>query len=181
LAIGVIGVYHVVKSFRSTSGKLDFSILFNPPKDRGDINFWVSIAIDVVSILAHVGLCIFMVPNFPWYFFMIYGFLYTTIMSYVTARMEGSDGQFVSRRLVREASGIAGAKYFVYQGIENWYAPMPIHNYGTATLHIREIELPGAGLPGVIKAESLVFHVVMSSSRMFSQFLWILAPMPSGS
>lgn len=181
LAIGVIGVYHVVKSFRSSSGKLDFSILFNPPKDRGDINFWVSIAIYVVSTLAYVALCLFLVPNFPWYFFIIYGFLYTPIISYITARMEGIAGQFVSLPLVREASFIAGAKYFGYQGIEIWYAPIPIHNYGEATVHFREIELTGTSLRGIIKAEIVVFPVVMIASLLFSQFLWRLAPIPSGS
>lgn len=181
LAIGVIGVYHVVKSFRSSSGKLDFSILFNPPKDRGDINFWVSIAIYVVSTLAYVGLCLFLVPDFPWYFFIIYGFLYTPIISYITARMEGIAGQFVSLPLVREASFIAGAKYFGYQGIEIWYAPIPIHNYGEATVHFREIELTGTSLRGIIKAEIVVFPVVMIASLLFSQFLWRLAPIPSGS
>lgn len=181
LAIGVIGVYHVVKSFRGTSGKLDFSLLFNPPKDRGDINFWVSIAIYVVSTLAYVSLCVFLVPNFPWYFFIIYGFLYTPIISYITARMEGIAGQFVSLPLVREASFIAGAKYFGYQGIEIWYAPIPIHNYGEATVHFREIELTGTSLRGIIKAEIVVFPVVMIASLLFSQFLWRLAPIPSGS
>ncbi len=181
LAIGVIGVYHVVKSFRSTSGKLDFSLLFNPPKDRGDINFWVSIAIYVASTLAYVALCVFLVPNFPWYFFIIYGFLYTPIISYITARMEGIAGQFVSLPLVREASFIAGAKYFGYQGIEIWYAPIPIHNYGEATVHFREIELTGTSLRGIIKAEIVVFPVVMIASLLFSQFLWRLAPIPSGS
>ncbi|MFW5733521.1 MAG: peptide transporter [Oceanidesulfovibrio sp.] len=181
LAIGVIGVYHVVKSFRSASGKLDFSLLFNPPKDRGDINFWVSIGIYVVSTLAYIAMCLWLVPNFPWYFFVIYGFLYTPIISYITARMEGIAGQFVSLPLVREASFIAGAKYFGYQGIEIWYAPIPIHNYGEATVHFREIELTGTSLRGIIKAEIVVFPVVMIASLLFSQFLWRLAPIPSGS
>lgn len=181
LAIGVIGIYHVIKSFRGASGTLDFSLLFNPPRDRGDINFWVSIAIYVVSTLAYIAMCVYLVPNFPWYFFVVYGFLYTPIISYISARMEGIAGQFVSLPLVREASFIAGAKYFGYQGIEIWYAPIPIHNYGDATVHFREIELTGTSLRGIIKAEIVVFPVVMIASLLFSQFLWRLAPIPSGS
>ncbi|TVM19981.1 peptide transporter [Oceanidesulfovibrio indonesiensis] len=181
LAIGVIGIYHVIKSFRGVSGTLDFSLLFNPPRDRGDINFWVSIAIYVVSTLAYIAMCVYLVPNFPWYFFVVYGFLYTPIISYISARMEGIAGQFVSLPLVREASFIAGAKYFGYQGIEIWYAPIPIHNYGDATVHFREIELTGTSLRGIIKAEIVVFPVVMIASLLFSQFLWRLAPIPSGS
>ena len=48
---------------------------------------------------------------FPWIFFLLYGFVYTPLISYITARMEGIAGQFVSLPLVREASFIAGAKY----------------------------------------------------------------------
>ena len=180
LAIGLIGVWYVVKSFRqSGGGKLDFGILFRPHKERGDINFWVSIGIYVASTLAYIGFCLILVPSFPWIFFVLYGFIYTPIISYITARMEGIAGQFVSLPLVREASFIAGAKFFGYQGIEIWYAPIPIHNYGEATVQFRQIELTGTSLRGIIKAELVVFPVVMAASLIFSQFLWQLAPIPS--
>jgi hypothetical protein len=80
---------------------------------------------------------------------------------------------------VREASFIAGAKYFGYQGIEIWYAPIPIHNYGSATVSFREIELTGTSIRGIIKSEIVVFPVVMIASLLFSQFIWRLAPIPS--
>jgi len=121
------------------------------------------------------------VPQFPWLFFVLYGFIYTPVISYITARMEGIAGQFVSLPLVREASFIAGAKFFGYQGIEIWYAPIPIHNYGKATVDFREIELTGTSLRGIIKAEIVVFPVVMVASLLFSQFIWQLAPIPSAS
>lgn len=183
LAIGAIGIYSVVRSFRSTGrqGKLDFSLLLNPPKGRGDINLWISIGIYVVSTIAYILLCVWLVPSFPWIFFAAYGFIYTPLVSYITARMEGIAGQFVSLPLVREASFIAGAKYFGYQGIEIWYAPIPIHNYGEATVQFRQIELTGTSLRGIIKAEIVVFPVVMAASLIFSQFLWQLAPIPSSS
>jgi hypothetical protein len=170
----------VVKSFSGRGGtRADFSALFNPPPGRGDIGFWLSIGIYVCSTLAYVLLCVALVPTFPWVFFVVYGFVYTPIVSYVTARMEGLAGQFVSLPLVREASFIAGARYFGYQGIEIWYAPIPIHNYGQATVGFREIELTGTSLRGIIKTEFVVFPVVMVASLLFSQFIWQLAPIPS--
>jgi hypothetical protein len=81
--------------------------------------------------------------------------------------MEGIAGQFVSLPLVREASFIAGAKFFGYQGIEIWYAPIPIHNYGEATVNFRQIELTGTSIRGIIKAEIVVFPVVMTASLLF--------------
>ncbi|MFP7754626.1 peptide transporter [Thermodesulfobacteriota bacterium B35] len=182
LAIGVIGVWTVIRSFREEEARRGtWHDLFNPPPGRGDFNFWIAIGIYVCSTLAYVLLCVWLVPNFPWIFFLGYGFIYTPVISYITARMEGIAGQFVSLPLVREASFIAGAKYFGYQGIEIWYAPIPIHNYGAATVGFREIELTGTSLRGIIKAELVVFPIVMVSSLLFSQFIWRLAPIPSAS
>ncbi len=182
LAIGVIGIWQVAKSLRQGGvGGAAYKALFDTNKARGDINFWVSIAIYVFSTLAYIGLCLWLVPQFPWLFFVLYGFIYTPLISYITARMEGIAGQFVSLPLVREASFIAGARFFGYQGIEIWYAPIPIHNYGKATVDFREIELTGTSLRGIIKAEIVVFPVVMVASLLFSQFIWQLAPIPSAS
>lgn len=182
LAIGCIGIWAVVRSFgKNNSGRGSFKDLFKPNPARGDINFWISIAIYVFSTLAYVGLCLWLVPNFPWVFFLGYGFIYTPLISYITARMEGIAGQFVSLPLVREASFIAGARFFGYQGIEIWYAPIPIHNYGETTVHFRQIELTGTSLRGIIKAELVVFPVVIIASLLFSQFIWRLAPIPSAS
>jgi len=180
LAIGVIGVWSVLRSFGQDGPERgSFRDLFRPPPGRGDFNFWISIAIYVCSTLSYVGLCVWLVPNFPWMFFLGYGFIYTPIISYITARMEGIAGQFVSLPLVREASFIAGARYFGYQGIEIWYAPIPIHNYGEATVNFRQIELTGTSIRGIIKTEMVVFPVVMIASLLFSQFIWRLAPLPS--
>jgi len=180
LAIGLIGVWSVVRSFKTQDGQRGtLHDLFHPPAGRGDFNFWIAIGIYIFSTLSYVALCAWLVPSFPWVFFLAYGFIYTPIISYITARMEGIAGQFVSLPLVREASFIAGARFFGYQGIEIWYAPIPIHNYGEATVQFRQIELTGTSLRGIIKAELLVFPIVMIASLLFSQFIWRLAPIPS--
>jgi hypothetical protein len=183
LAIGAIGIWHVLRSLLATDSQNRGSLkdLFQPPPGRGDFSIWISIGIYVFSTLTYVALCVWLVPNFPWIFFLGYGFIYTPIISYITARMEGIAGQFVSLPMVREFSFIAGAKYFGYQGIEIWYAPIPIHNYGEATVHFRQIELTGTSIRGIIKAELVVFPVVIVSSLLFSQFIWQLAPIPSAS
>jgi hypothetical protein len=183
LAIAVIGIWHVMRSFvqQPAGHSSRWRDLFRPPPGRGDFNFWISIGIYVFSTLAYVGLCVWLVPTFPWIFFLCYGFVYTPLVSYITARMEGIAGQFVSLPLIREASFIAGAKFFGYQGIEIWYAPIPIHNYGEATVNFRQIELTGTSIRGIIKAEIVVFPVVMIASLLFSQFIWRLAPIPSSS
>jgi len=181
LAIAFIGIWHVAASFKKSDASKRGSLrdLFRPPPGRGDFNFWISIGIYIFSTISYVSLCLWLVPNFPWIFFIGYGFLYPPIVSYITARMEGIAGQFVSLPLVREISFIAGAKYFGYQGIEIWYAPIPIHNYGEATVNFRQIELTGTSIRGIIKSEIVVFPIVMIASLLFSQFIWRLAPIPS--
>jgi len=181
LAIALIGIWHVIRSFgsRGAGQRGTLKDLFRPPPGRGDFNFWIAVGIYVFSTVSYDLLCLWLVPNFPVVFFLAYGFVYTPIVSYITARMEGIAGQFVSLPLVREASFIAGAKYFGYQGIEIWYAPIPIHNYGEATVKFREIELTGTSIRGIIKSEIVVFPVVMVASLLFSQFIWRLAPIPS--
>ncbi|MFH1887034.1 MAG: peptide transporter [Pseudomonadota bacterium] len=179
-AIAVVGIWHVIRSLGAAQRKSrgSFSELFSPPPGRGDFNFWIAIGIYVASTLAYVGLCMALVPSFPWIFFLAYGFVYTPVVSYITARMEGIAGQFVSLPMVREASFIAGARFFGYHGIEVWYAPIPIHNYGEAVVGFREIELTGTSIRGVIKSEIVVFPIVMVASLVFSQFIWRLAPLP---
>ena len=181
LAIAFIGIWHVARSFKKSDSSTKGTLrdLFRPPPGRGDFNFWISIGIYVFSTISYVLLCLWLVPNFPWIFFIGYGFIYTPVVSYITARMEGIAGQFVSLPLVREISFIAGAKYFGYQGIEIWYAPIPIHNYGEATVNFRQIELTGTSIRGIIKSEIVVFPIVMTASLLFSQFIWRLAPIPS--
>ena len=183
LSIGIIGLWQVTKSFWDPNVKNRGTLkdLLHPPPGRGDFDFKIAIGIYLFSTIAYVILCTILVPSFPWIFFLFYGFVYTPVISYITARMEGIAGQFVSLPLVREASFIAGAKYFGYQGIEIWYAPIPIHNYGEATVNFRQIELTGTSLRGIIKAEFIVFPVVMVASLLFSQFIWRLAPIPSSS
>ncbi len=182
LAIAVVGIVHVFRSF----GKSDLGpfrerlqALFQPPPGRGDFSIWIAIGIYIVSTLAYVALCSYLVPGFPWIFLVAYGFIYTPIISYVSARMEGIAGQFVSLPMVREASFIAASKFFGYVGIGIWYAPIPFHNYGKATQRWREIELTGTSFRSIIKAEILVVPVVLVASLLFSQYIWRLAPIPS--
>ncbi|MEJ5348150.1 MAG: peptide transporter [Desulfosoma sp.] len=182
LAIALVGFVQVFRGLRSESMapfRERMKRLFEPPKGRGDFSIWIAIAIYVGSTLVYVILCSFLVPGFPWIFLVAYGFIYTPFISYVSARMEGITGQFVSLPMVREASFIAASKFFGYHGIGIWYAPIPFHNYGKATVRWREIELTGTSFRSIIKAEILVFPVVMIASLLFSQYIWRLAPIPS--
>ena len=70
---------------------------------------------------------------------VFYGFIYTPIISYVSARMEGIVGMSVQIPFVREATFILTG----YQGAAIWFTPFPVHNYGAQTLYFRTTELTG--------------------------------------
>ncbi len=145
MAIAVAGIVHMAVMLRKTERipwREKLQRLFAVPPGRGDFSLWISILIYGSSTLAYVVLCHNLVPGFPLIFLVAYGFLYTPLISYISARMEGVAGQFVSLPMVREASFIMASKFFGYQGLDIWYAPIPIHNYGGATVGFREIELP---------------------------------------
>ena len=190
LAVAIIGFYHVgaslirrsARSLSLTSPlrniKVKMGSLLRPPPGRGDIPFWAGIAIYLFSTTAYIVLCHFMVPEFPLWILIAYGFVYTPLISYVAARMEGIAGQWVDIPMVREATFIASHSAG-YNGVGIWFAPIPINNYAGLVVDFRTQELTGTKFTSLIKAEAIIFPVVVISSILFSQYLWRIAPIPS--
>ena len=142
---------------------------------RGDLSFFTAVGIYMCSTFLYIYVCTLIVPNFPWPFFLGFAFLYTPIMSYVNAKLEGMVGQTVSIPLVREAAFIfSGA-----QGSEIWFAPIPINDYGGGARQFREMELIGTRVSSLIKTEVIVVPVVIITSLIFSEYIWRMAPIPS--
>jgi len=181
LSISAIGFYAVYRGIRKARGEggLDFSRLFTKNKERGDISVWTSLAIYFFSTFSYIAMCVWLVPGFPWIFFIIYGFVYTPIISYATARMEGMMGQAVNIPFIQEAGYIMASRFGGYKGIGIWFAPIPVNNYGYQTVGFRQIELTGTKLKSIIKTEVMVVPIIFIASIIFSQFIWSLAQVPS--
>lgn len=203
LAIAVIGFWQVFRSLmeakkmkgNQTKGERSaLKALLTPPPGRGDINLWVAVIIYVVTMsgtilmawwllhMAHVEAVANGVPEtasqVSWVLlgvFVFYGFIYTPIISYVSARMEGIIGNSVNIPFVREATFILTG----YQGAAIWFAPFPAHNYGNMTLYFRKTELVGTKIISMFKAEMFVLPIVFIATIVFSQFIWNIAPVPS--
>ncbi|MFQ6133932.1 MAG: peptide transporter [Armatimonadota bacterium] len=176
LAIATIGVYKVVQTQRRQRLGLRRG-LSATVEGRGDLNFWLALGLYGAATLGSVMLCYHLVPDFKYglAFFAAYGFLWTPLQSYVNARMIGLTGQFIGFPMVREASFILSG----YQGVTLWFAPIPLANYGAYAQRFREVELTGTRITGIIKAELLMFLIVIPCSLLFWQFIWRLAPIPS--
>ncbi len=194
LAIAAIGFYHVGASLRKTKRKPEGAVaaldaetrseesawhrLLHPPAGRGDIPLWAGIAIYFFSTTTYIVLCRFLVPDFPLWILLAYGFVYTPLISYVAARMEGIAGQWVEIPMLREATFIAAGS-MGYRGVGIWFAPIPINNYAGTVVDFRTQELTGTKFTSLIKAELIIFPVVIVSSLLFAQYFWRLAPIPS--
>lgn len=144
-------------------------------RDRGDISIYLSLGIYVFSTFTFIGVCRWLMPDFPILFFLGFSFIYTPVISYVNAKLEGTVGQAVQIPLVREAAFIMSG----YTGSKIWFAPVPMGDYGTATRQFRVLELTGTKLTSVIKTELVVIPVIVVMSFLFSEFIWRLAPIPS--
>jgi len=181
LAIAVIGFWAIYRGVRraKTEGGYDFSRLFKKNKARGDLNVWLSLGIYLFSTTTYITICHLLVPTFPVWFFLLYGFVYTPIVSYATARLEGMAGQTLNIPFIREAGFILASRISSYRGIDIWFAPIPMHNYGTQVVGFRQVELTGTSLRSIIKTEFMVVPIVFAASIIFSQFIWSLAAIPS--
>ena len=193
LAIAIVGVAQVVGMARKSkqdskdrTGSGSFaSMITPPPPGRGDIRAWYVFLcyffVTVVEICVSIGLLV-------WYHgawnnqirnvlivLLILGFLYTPLISYVTARLEGMVGQAVMVPMIREAAIILSG----YKGIACWFLPIPIANYGAMTVFYRQCELTGTKFTSIWKATLVLYPIILISSILFMNFIWSLDKIPS--
>lgn len=176
-AVAAIGVYKMVLEWKDAKAKgqtMDLGFGKGVP-GRGDFNVIKCLALFFLVTTGYVVLSKMLVPRFPLVFLIIFGYIWTPLQSYINARMVGLTGQFVSIPMVREATFILSG----YKGVDIWFAPIPLSNYGATTQKFREIELTGNKFTSVLKAEVLMFPIMLISSFLFWGYVWKLQPIPS--
>jgi hypothetical protein len=104
-----------------------------------------------------------------------YALIYTPVVSYVTARLEGIAGEVLNIPFVREAALIFSG----YRGVAVWFLPIPLHNYGAMTVFYRQCELTGTSFRSIWKSEVLLTPIIIGGSLLFAHFIWGLGPIPS--
>ena len=104
-----------------------------------------------------------------------FAYLYTPLISYVTARLEGLAGQVIAIPFIRELSFILSG----YQGIAIWFLPIPMANYGGQVVNYKQAELLGCKFTSIWKAQILLFPIIIVATIGFSDFIWGLAKIPS--
>ncbi len=106
---------------------------------------------------------------------LFFGFLYTPIISYVTARLEGMAGQMIEIPFIREIAFILSG----YKGVAIWFIPIPKANYGPQTIRYKQAELLGCKFTSIWKCDMILFPLIVFAMIGFSSYIWSLAPVPS--
>jgi hypothetical protein len=181
LAVATLGIASVISSAlkvgRTTERRERGS--FTPPPGRGDFPIPVMLLAYIGAAIAYVILCHHLIPHFYVWFLLLFAFVYTPLTSYVDARMIGLTGQWITIPYVREATFILYSKLTGYKGIDIWFAPIPIADYGGAAQHWRIVELTGTKFTSLLKAVILVICIAIPSNLAVWQIIWRLAPIPS--
>ncbi|MBI2502083.1 MAG: hypothetical protein HYW07_02485 [Candidatus Latescibacteria bacterium] len=180
VAVAVIGVYQVVQSMRSHQrDSAAEKRRLAPPAGRGDFPIWVAIALFALATVALILIASFLLPEFSRFiwFFLFFGFIFTPIQSFVNARLVGLVGQTVELPFVREATIILSG----YRGVDIWFIPFPLGNYGSSTQRFREIELTGTKFTSIMRAEIFMVPIILFTNFIYGSYIWKLAPIPSSS
>lgn len=184
LAIAFAGILEVIKSVRGAKEQARERKMLQSadpfahvPRGRGDIPTWAIILVYLGVTLTYIGVSGWLID---WHkgviialFFL--GFIYTPLISYVTARLEGMVGQVVEVPFIREASLILSG----YQGVAVWFLPIPIQNYGSMTVFYKQCELTGTKFTSIWKTQVVLFPIILISSIFFMNFIWSLNEVPS--
>ncbi|KKM75563.1 hypothetical protein LCGC14_1388990 [marine sediment metagenome] len=145
--------------------------------NRGDIKTSIVLGTYFVTTMLYILVSGYLIKwdRSVMYVLFLFGFLYTPIVSYVTARLEGMAGQVVQIPFVREAAFILSG----YKGVDVWFMPVPLQNYGRRTVLYRQAELTGTRFWSLWKSELVLVPIVLASTIFFANFIWSLAPIPS--
>ena len=144
---------------------------------RGDFPVWAAVVLFVTAISGFCWVCKILVPDFPLWIIVGFGFIWTPIHSYISARLIGLAGRPLTTPFLKETVFIASG----YKKVDIWFAPIPLQNHGFAAMRFRELELTRTKFTSLIKAELLMLPIIFVSSFMFWWFFWHLNQIPSSS
>ncbi len=158
----------------AAAGGVDIRQLFIRDKERGDPPIWVSFAVWVLCSAGFVALSHYLInggvpreDQFPVYWLLMYAFFWTPINTYINARMSGIAGQFAGVPFIFESAIFASG----HRGVNIWFAPMPLQNYGGMADLLRQTQLTRTKFTSILKAELFTFPLLLFTSFMFWRYI----------
>jgi len=189
IAVLLVGLWAVARTFlgkkpRSAAGTASApretpaaaeALSRGPSRERGDFPIWAAAGLFLVATTLLCLICKRLVPGFPFWVIVLFGFLWTPLHSYISARLIGMTGQGLSTPFLRETVFITSG----YRKVDIWFAPIPLSDYSGGVQRFRELELTRTKFTSVIKAELLMLPIVWASSFLFWWFFWHIQQIPS--
>jgi hypothetical protein len=176
LCVALIGVYKVFQAFFKRDRARGKSLL-EPPKGRGDVRLRWCILVYIIASACSIILCKFLLKqdSFPTFMVLAYTLFITPAISYVSARMIGLTGSPVAFPFLREGSIILSG----YRGVDIWFAPLPLADYGPTTQMFRELTLTRTKFTSLVKVELFMLPICLVCSLLFWAFFWNIESIPS--
>ena len=146
-------------------------------RKRGHLPGWTVFATYALTCTSYILVSGWLIDWHPGVMVVLFffGFLYTPLISYVTARLEGLAGQVIEIPFITELAFILSG----YTGVKIWFLPIPKSNYGTQVVNYKQAELLGCKFGSIWKAQLLLYPIIVISTICFSSFIWGLAEIPS--
>jgi len=192
LAVFLLGVYGIVKAVVSYRRKtaaaggvqLDPSNIWKRDRERGDPPFWVPVVVWIAASTGYIFLCDRLInagvpdgQRFSIWWLVSFAFFWTPINTYINARLSGIAGQHTGVPFVTEGAIFLSK----FKSVSIWFAPLPIANYGGMADLLRETQLTRTRFTSLLKAELLIFPMLLIASFIFWSYITGLGPIPSDS
>lgn len=181
LAIAIYGIIvafmTIKRNKKSSDGEHIKEEIMKRSKARGHVPTPYVFATYAVTCSSYILLSGWLIDWHPGVMAVLFffGFLYTPLISYVTARLEGLAGQVIEIPFITELAFIMSG----YTGIKIWFLPIPKSNYGIQVVNYKQAELLGCKFSSIWKSQILLFPIIILSTIFFSSFIWSLAEIPS--
>ncbi|MDH7569108.1 MAG: peptide transporter [Armatimonadota bacterium] len=180
IVVAVIGIANIVKAGLEAGKRRRGEVTTGlqpkaPPPGRGDWSIGLSLGLWAFGTFCYVVICNRLVPAFPVWLLCFYGFVWTPINSYISARMYGLTGRGVGFPYLREASFVLSG----YKGVDIWFAPIPLADYGGSAQFFRSVELTGTKFRSIVKAEVMIVPIILLFSFIFWAYFWKMGEIPS--
>ncbi len=180
LFVALVGILSVVRRLTRGPERRDLAEhqrYLDSIRGRGSFPMSLAAAITIVITLAYVGICHYLVPDFNVWILLLFGFVFSPLISYVSARMIGITGSATGASFpyLREGTFILSG----YKGVAIWFAPLPLFNLGKAAETFKQLELTRTRFASVVKSQAVALVVMLLCSFLFWSLIWGLAPIPS--
>jgi len=175
LAIAGYGLFTVIRSVRAN--RRAHREAAPAPAGRGDLPNKLIVYTYFISVLAYILVSGYLIDFDPRVMLVLafFGFLYTPVISYVTAKLVGMVGQVIEIPFIQELAFILSG----YKGVAIWFLPVPRANYGGMVGGYKHAELLGCKFGSMWKSTIILFPIIFVAMLGFSSFIWGMGDIPS--